>query len=108
MLPLFAVIVLGTVCLEGSWRRRLDAADHRVAHAVQAAIDSEPNQAMRHVRRGEMLLRAEPSDFTGARAEFNAALAIDPSFTTARDWLARTAAMERAVGANQPPSPALQ
>jgi protein O-mannosyl-transferase len=55
----------------------------------RAAVEAEPNVAMRHVRQGEMLLALSPDQGDAARAEFRAALAIDPDFQPARDWLRR-------------------
>jgi tetratricopeptide (TPR) repeat protein len=46
------------------------------------AIEADPNEASRHVRRAEMLLRLR-DDVEGARAEYEAALAIDPEFRPA-------------------------
>ena len=55
----------------------------------RAAVEAEPNAAMRHVRQGEMRLALSPASPDAARAEFRAALAIDPDFQPARDWLRR-------------------
>ena len=55
----------------------------------RAAVDAESNAAMRHVRQGEMLVALSPDRPDAARAEFRAALSIDPEFQPARDWLRR-------------------
>jgi tetratricopeptide (TPR) repeat protein len=57
----------------------------------EAAVEAEPNEAMRHVRRGEMLLHSPSGGVEAARAEFRAALAMDPEFSVAHDWLGRLA-----------------
>jgi tetratricopeptide (TPR) repeat protein len=51
------------------------------------ATDLETNVAMKHVRRGEMILRLYPERKEEARAEFQAALTIDPNFQAAQAWM---------------------
>ncbi len=55
----------------------------------QRAIDLELDPAMKHVRRGEMIIRTTPDRLAEARAEFEAALAIAPNFQVARNWLSQ-------------------
>lgn len=85
-------IALGAGSVGHANLARLLARIDRPADAAvefQAAIDAEPGPAMKHVRRGEMLLRLFPARGDEARAEFEAALRIDPDFAPARQWLAR-------------------
>lgn len=71
-------------------RLRLNLGDRVAAEAeFERAIAATENPVNRHIRRGEMLLRLYPERAAEARAEFEAALALDPSSDAARDWLRR-------------------
>jgi Tfp pilus assembly protein PilF len=58
------------------------------AQAVfEEAIARETGDAMRHVRRGQMLATVHPEDPDAAKAEFEAALRVSPGFRLAIVWL---------------------
>lgn len=85
-------IALGAGAVGHANLARMLARVNRMADAeveYRAAIEAEPNEAMRHVRRGELLLRTQADGGVAARAEFDAALAMDPNFPPARQWLER-------------------
>ena len=63
--------------------------------AFQHSVDGTENAVTKHVRRGEMILRLHPERAADARAEFEAAVALEPTSEPARDWLRRAEAALR-------------
>jgi tetratricopeptide (TPR) repeat protein len=64
----------------------------RLAEAEQVfeeAMARETSEAMRQVRRGQMLVIVHPERVAEARAAFEEALRIQPGFKPAESWLAR-------------------
>src|SRR5581483_11604080 len=55
----------------------------------EQAAARETDEAMRHVRRGQMLAIVHPDRGAEARAEFQAALRVSPGFKPAVSWLER-------------------
>jgi protein O-mannosyl-transferase len=62
--------------------------------AYTRSVEHSGNDVSRHLRRGEMLLVLHPERAAEARAEFQAALDLDPTSAVARDWLRRTSASD--------------
>jgi hypothetical protein len=85
-------------------RRRPDpAAAPRTARSADAeyqlAIERSGTPVTRHIRRGEWLLNLHPERVAEARADLEAALALDPGATVAREWLREADAIARSKAA---------
>ena len=86
-------------------RLDLERGDRGSADAeYQLAVERSGTPVSRHIRRGEWLLALHPERVAEARADFEAALALDPGSATARDWL-RQADAVAARNAGPPDGP---
>jgi tetratricopeptide (TPR) repeat protein len=76
-------------------RLELQQGDRAAAEATyQRAVERSGNAVSRHVRAGEMLLRLHPERAKEARREFEAALALDPESSAAKNWLSEADTIE--------------
>lgn len=69
-------------------RMDLERGDRASAEAeYQLAVEHSGTPVAKHIRRGEALVVLHPERLEEARAEFNAALELDPGSASARNWL---------------------
>ncbi len=69
-------------------RLQLQAGDRDAAEvSFTNAVNATENTVTKHVREGERILRLHPERAADARAEFAAALVLEPTSEPAQDWL---------------------
>ncbi len=106
--PLFRrAIALGSGAMGHANLARMLSRAARPADAAleyEAAVEAEIDPVMRHVRRAESLLQGR-RDEKAAREELAAALALDPHFKPALDWLSRLGAAHASLRASSGSAP---